>query len=137
MSSRTIAPLKNKRTKVLEAHRLFWHFSPFQIKTQLSFWRPFWKSTSGHFGCLKFIFICISRHFRLKLNFDFFSKCCMYEIHFRLHFSPFQIQLKLSFFFKMATGAILDVRNSFSIEVQLSFYSHIISSTFTLLICFW
>ena len=46
------------------------NFWPFQIKTQLSF---FLKMAAGsHFGRPKFIFVCISRHFRWKQSFCYF-----------------------------------------------------------------
>jgi hypothetical protein len=82
----------NKRTKVPEAHQFFFHFSPFQIKTQLSFWWPFWMSEINFW--LHFL------PFQIKTQLRFFSKWppfWMSEIHFHLHFSPFHIQLKLSF----------------------------------------
>ena len=70
-----------------EIHFRF-HFSPFQIKTQLSFFLL--KMAAGsHFGCPKLIFVCISGHFRSKCNFHFF-------------------------FTKWPPAAILDVQNSFS-----------------------
>ena len=86
------------------------YFSPFWIKTQLSFF--FLKmATGGHFGCPKFIFVGISRHFGSKHSFHFFSEngrrwpFWMSEIYFRLHFSPFRIKTQFSFFFmKMAAG---------------------------------
>jgi hypothetical protein len=47
----------------------------------------------------------------------------MSDIHFRLHFSPFQIQLKLLFLFSKAPlVAILDVRNSFSFAFRHFFF---------------
>jgi len=78
-------------------------------------------AAGGHFGCLKFTFVCISGHFRSKCNFHFFSQngrrrpFWMSEIHFRLHFSSIQMKTQLSFFFtKWPPAAILDVQNSFS-----------------------
>ena len=65
----------------------------------------------GHFGWPKITFDRISRHFRSIRNFDFFPQngCrrpfWMTENHFRSHFSPFQINTQLWFFFhKMAAG---------------------------------
>jgi hypothetical protein len=81
------------------------HFSPFQIQLKLSF-LIFKRATGGHFGCPKLIFDCISRHFRSKLNFDYLFQngrrrpFWISEINFHLHFSPFQIQLKLFFLSK-------------------------------------
>ena len=49
----------------------------------------FKMGTSGHFGCPKFIFVCISCHFRSKRNFIFLCS-------------------------KWPPAAILDVQNSFS-----------------------
>jgi hypothetical protein len=37
----------------------------------------------------------------------------MSEIHFRLHFSPFQIKRQLSYFSKWPLATIFNVRNSF------------------------
>ena len=65
----------------------------------------------GHFGWPKITFDRISHHFRSIRNFYFFSQngCrrpfWMTENHFRSHFSPFQINTQLWFFFhKMAAG---------------------------------
>ena len=88
-------------------------------------------AAGGHFGWPQITFDHISRHIRSIRNFDLFLKNSqngcrrpfwMTENHFRMHFSPFQINTKL-FFFKMAAGghfgsslwAILDDRKSLSI----------------------
>jgi len=75
------------------------HFSIFQIK--ISFFSQ--NGCRWPFRCPKFIFFCISRHFRSKRNFHFCFQngrrrpFWMSEIHFRLHFSPFQIKMQFSF----------------------------------------
>ena len=93
------------------------HFSPFQINTQLLFFSQ--NGCSGHFGWPKITFDRISRHFRSIRNFDFFSQngCWrpfwMTENRYRSHFSPFQINTQLFFFFffsKWPPAAILEVR---------------------------
>ena len=95
----------------------FWsHFSPFQISTQL--WFFFHQmAAGGHFGWLKITFDGISRQFRSMHNFLFFSQngCrrpfWMTENHFPSHFSLFQINMQLKFFWiffhKMAAGSHL------------------------------
>ena len=81
-------------------------------------------ATGGHFGRPKIAFDHISHHFRSIRNFYFFSQngCWrlfwMNENHFRLHFSPFQINTQLFFyvfFSKWPTAVILDDRKSPSI----------------------
>ena len=84
-------------------------------------------------GGPKITFDRISRHFKSIRNFFFFTQnggrrpFWMTENHFRMHFSPFQINAQLfiffEFFFKMAAGrhfgspfwSILDDRKSLSI----------------------
>ena len=66
-------------------NQFWWHFSPYQINTQL------------------------------LISLTFFTKFWMTENHFWSHFSPFQINAQLYFlwiFYKMATGGILDDRKS-------------------------
>ena len=74
-----------------------------------------------HFGWPKIAFGRISHHFRSKRNFDFFLFCSqngcrrpfwMTKNHFRMYFSPFQIntQLFFDFFSKWPPAAILEVR---------------------------
>ena len=95
----------------------FWsHFLPFQINTQLWFflfakWLP-----AAILDDRKSLSTTFTLHFRSIRNFDFFFKsqngsrrpCWMTENHFRMHFSPFQINTQL-FFFKWSPAAILEV----------------------------
>ena len=84
-------------------------------------------AAGGHFGWPKITFDRISRHFRSIRNFNFFSKwppAAILEVpfgpfwvtenHFRSHFSPFQINTQLIFFWiffsKWPPVAILEVR---------------------------
>ena len=106
------------------------YFSPFWIKTQLSFF--FLKmATGGHFGCPKFIFVGISRHFGSKHSFHFFSEngrrwpFWMSEIYFRLHFSPFRIKTQFSFFFmKMAAGGHFGCPKFIFVCISRQFLAH-------------
>ena len=72
-------------------------------------------------GSTKSTFDHISGHFRSIGNFNLWRRRSFWisEIHFRLHFWPFQIDTKLYFLGKCLTkwlpSAILDVRNSLSI----------------------
>ena len=76
-------------------------------------------AAGGHFGWPKITFDRISRHFRSIRNFDFFAEngsqrpFWMTENHFWSHFSPFQINTQLLFFFtKWLPAAILEDRKS-------------------------
>ena len=95
------------------------HFSPFQINTQLLFffftkWLP--AAILDDRKSLSIAFLAISDQYA---TFNFFSQngCrrpfWMTENHFRSHFSPFQINTQLLFFFtKWLPVAILDDRKS-------------------------
>ena len=85
-------------------------------------------AAGGQFGWPKITFDCISRHFRSIRNFYFFCifsltkrPFWMTENHFRSHFSPFQINTQLFFFWiffqngRRWPAAILDYRKSLSI----------------------
>ena len=62
-------------------------------------WSDTTQSTTG--GCPKLIFVCISRNFRSKYNFNLFAQngrrqpFWMSEIHFCLHLSPFSFVFHL------------------------------------------
>ena len=108
----------------------FWsYFSPFQINTQLfNFFHKL--AAGGHFGWPKITFDRISRHFRSIRNFYLFSQIgCrrpfwMTENHFRSHFSLFQINTQLLFFFtKWLLVAILDDQKSLLITITRHFRS--------------
>ena len=93
------------------------HFLPFQINTTIFIVLNFSckMAAGGHFGCPKHTFDGISGHFRsiryfcfekirsiynLNLCFKFWHNGCrrpfwMSEIHFRSHFWPFQMDMKL------------------------------------------
>ena len=88
-------------------------------------------AAGGHFGWPKITFDRISRHFRSIRNFDFFSQngCWrpfwMTENHFWSHFSPFQINTQLFFFFtKWLPAAILDDRKSLFIAFLAISYQY-------------
>ena len=112
--------------------RLFWitenqcqsHFSPFQSNTQLFFLNFVRKmAAGGHFGWPKITFDRISRHFRSIRNFNFVGK--FYKMagggHFRLpqnhfwsHFSPFQINTQLFFFWMTLSIAFLAISDQYA-----------------------
>ena len=87
-------------------------------------------AAGGHFGWPKIDFDHISRHFRSIRNFHFFSQngCqrpfWMTENQFLSHFSPFQINTQLWFFFfhKMAAGGFQSHFSPFQINTQLLFF---------------
>ena len=103
----------------------FWsHFWPFQINTQPTFFKFFYKMAAvGHFGCPKFTLDHSSAYFKsiqIFLYFNFFTKwlpVAILDVRKSLSISFLSISHRyatLIFWTKWLTSAILDVRISLS-----------------------